>query len=80
MLSWPHCLLDAESFPACLRVLRESYLSMTFNTMEMYSNFSKISERLYLIIRFACYPDTLVDINRDNRWNDNKGSMIKSVK
>ena len=44
-------VLDAETFPVCSRASRHSYSLVAYKTMEIYSNFSKIYERLYLIIR-----------------------------
>ena len=72
-------VLDAESFPACSRVSRESYLLITVKTMEIYVNFSKMYERLYLATRFDCDHDDRVDVNRDNRSNGKKWSTIESV-
>ena len=72
-------VLDAETFPVCSRASRHSYSLVAYKTMEIYSNFSKIYERLYLIIRSVCSPGALTDANWDNRWNGTERPTIKSA-
>ena len=73
-------VLDPETFLVCSRVSRDSCSLRTFKTIEIYSNFSKIYERLYLTTRFVCYPGVVVHVNNlDNRWDGEKWFTIKSV-
>jgi len=52
----------------------------TFETMKMYSSFSKICGRLSLITGFVHHLDAILDVDRENRWRNEWRIMSENAK
>jgi len=83
--------LDTNFLPASSRTLRGdcspstggkscSGLMTTFKTMKMCSDFSKICGRLSPITGFVHHLDAILDVDGENRWRNERRTMIKNAK
>ena len=57
---------SGKSFGCCMRDEGYNNSPMTFKTMEVYSNFSKVFNRRCLITGFVCDYDALVYIDKSH--------------
>jgi len=52
----------------------------TFETMKMYSSFSRICGRLFPITGFVHHFDAILDVDRENRWRNEWPTMSENAK
>jgi len=83
--------LDIDILPASSRTSRGNCgpstrgkncndLAKTFETMKMYSGFSKTCERLSPITGFVQHHCTIINVDRENRWCSERRTMSKDAK